>query len=439
MVVGTPEYMAPEQARGEPVDHRADLFSLGSVLYALLYRRPAFPRPDNRGDPAPGQRAGADAGPRSLNPDVPGWLEALIDRLLAKDPADRFQSAAEVADLLEGYLAHLRQPETVPAPALPPFLPPVPAGTPARRGGPALRSGGLLLALALAALGLGGVAWLAAGGGPDAQSQSSPDGLYQDFRDKKPVVDHFYLMGTDWEEYIAYERAGLRVNLPATRKVQRAMRGIGLATNLPVAGDFQITATYELLSAGAPVSDKEVAGVDLYIQRGPEGNRQAQFGRFNTPQGPVYEMKSHYQQTNYKMLRVPTEAIKGQLRLARAGSLLSYLVKDDTTRGEFKELYQTEFGTEPLKFILYEVNPGPEATPVEAHLIDLRIESNIRIQAPSSANPPDLSDPPRGAGRRWLAAVFGLFVILGPALAGCLYLRRRHQAAAVRAGDSRSE
>jgi hypothetical protein len=311
--------------------------------------------------------------------------------------------------------------------------------------------GGLLLALALAALGLGGVAWLAAGGGPEPQRQSSPEVFYQDFRDKKPLVDHFYLMGTDWEKSIAPEGEGLRVNLPATRKVQRPMRGIGLGTNLPVAGDFQITATYELLSADTPVSSNEVAGVDLFVQR-------AHFGRFNTQQGPVYEMGVR---ASSKVQRVPTAATKGQLRLARAGNILSYLVKDDTTQGEFKELYQAEFDTEPLKFILYEVNPGREATPVEARLIDLRLESNMRIQAnppanppdPSGppgpriesnvriqanppANPPDPSGPPRGAGRGWLAAAaaVGLFVILGLALAGWLSLRRRHQATAVRAG-----
>jgi serine/threonine-protein kinase len=125
VVAGTPEYMAPEQARGEPVDHRADLFSLGSVLYACCTGVPPFRGPSTVAILCQvSERAPTPV--RVRNPDVPGWLEALIDRLLAKDPAGRFQSAAEVAASLKGFLAHLRQPETVPAPALPPLLPPVP-------------------------------------------------------------------------------------------------------------------------------------------------------------------------------------------------------------------------------------------------------------------------------------------------------------------------
>jgi serine/threonine protein kinase len=125
VVAGTPEYMAPEQARGEVVDHRADLFSLGSVLYACGTGTPPFRgstalavlRRVSEGEPKP---------IRSVNPEVPAWLEALVARLMAKDPDRRFQTAAEVAALLEGYLAHLAQPATVPAPALVPFPLPLP-------------------------------------------------------------------------------------------------------------------------------------------------------------------------------------------------------------------------------------------------------------------------------------------------------------------------
>ncbi len=118
IIAGTPQYMAPEQARGEPVDARSDLFSLGAVLYAMACGRPPF-----RADSAMAvlKRVCDDRqrSIRELNPDIPDWLEAVIDRLLAKDPADRFQTAALVADLLERGLAHVQQPTVVPRPEIP--------------------------------------------------------------------------------------------------------------------------------------------------------------------------------------------------------------------------------------------------------------------------------------------------------------------------------
>jgi hypothetical protein len=108
--------MAPEQARGEAVDHRADLFSLGGVLYAACTGRPPF-RAD--GTLAVLKRVVEEPHPpvRKINPEVPDWLCAIIDKLLAKDPAARFESAKEVADLLGAHLAYLQQPGQVPKPA----------------------------------------------------------------------------------------------------------------------------------------------------------------------------------------------------------------------------------------------------------------------------------------------------------------------------------
>jgi WD40 repeat protein len=100
MVAGTPMYMAPEQARGETIDHRADLFSLGSVLYAMCSGQPPFRASTTL---AVLKRVAEDT-PRPIReiiPEVPEWLCAIIARLHAKDPADRFQTATEVVEVLE--------------------------------------------------------------------------------------------------------------------------------------------------------------------------------------------------------------------------------------------------------------------------------------------------------------------------------------------------
>ena len=114
-VAGTPQYMAPEQAQGESVDQRADLFALGSTIYAMCTGRAPF-----RGDSGMAViRQVCDVEPpsiRSINPDVPAWLEGIVRKLHAKDPAQRFQSADEVADLLGRCLAHVQQPDQHPQP-----------------------------------------------------------------------------------------------------------------------------------------------------------------------------------------------------------------------------------------------------------------------------------------------------------------------------------
>jgi serine/threonine-protein kinase len=116
VIAGTPQYMAPEQARGETVDHRADLFSLGSVLYALCAGRPPFRASTTM---AVLKRV-CEETPRPLreiNPDIPEWLAAIIAKLQAKNPSERFQSADEVSELLGRCLAHVQQPERFSLPA----------------------------------------------------------------------------------------------------------------------------------------------------------------------------------------------------------------------------------------------------------------------------------------------------------------------------------
>src|SRR5262249_34958147 len=112
-IAGTPMYMAPEQALGQAIDHRADLFSLGSVLYVMCSGRPPFRASTTL---AVLKRVAEDT-PRPIReviPEVPKWLCAIISRLHAKSPADRFPSAQEVANLLARCQAQLSRHGGVP-------------------------------------------------------------------------------------------------------------------------------------------------------------------------------------------------------------------------------------------------------------------------------------------------------------------------------------
>jgi len=98
-LVGTPHYMSPEQCRGERVDERGDLYSLGATYYALLTGQPPYRRE------LPLQvlfaHCSADVpDPRDVDPGIPSVCAAIVQRCMAKDPSDRYQSAAEMlADL----------------------------------------------------------------------------------------------------------------------------------------------------------------------------------------------------------------------------------------------------------------------------------------------------------------------------------------------------
>ena len=99
MVVGTPHYMSPEQATGERVDGRSDIYALGVVLYQMLAGTPPF-----EGESAQSvlmKQATVDPVPiRQLRGEVPAALAAVIARMLAKDPADRYQTAEDVSRAL---------------------------------------------------------------------------------------------------------------------------------------------------------------------------------------------------------------------------------------------------------------------------------------------------------------------------------------------------
>lgn len=161
--LGTPAYMAPEQLRAEKVDPRADLFGLGCVMYYMLTGSSPF---QGR---TPGETIhrilGSPHRPLSeVEPGVPPLLAEIVDRLLQKNPDDRYQSAAEVASLLERLLQQLNQAATDEISALlagssSADLAPAPA--PAMTMTPAGRSrwGALTTLTVVVLAGLAGYAW----------------------------------------------------------------------------------------------------------------------------------------------------------------------------------------------------------------------------------------------------------------------------------------
>ncbi|HET6266530.1 MAG TPA: protein kinase [Acidobacteriota bacterium] len=111
LIMGTPEYMAPEQVAGSKVDERADIYSLGIILYELFTGRVPF-----TGDSAIAvgfmQVKDAPAPPRTINPQLPASIEAVILKALEKNPAHRQHSVAEVkADLERALLPTTSEPQ----------------------------------------------------------------------------------------------------------------------------------------------------------------------------------------------------------------------------------------------------------------------------------------------------------------------------------------
>jgi serine/threonine-protein kinase len=104
LVIGTPEYMSPEQLLGDPVDARADIYSLGCILYQMLTGEPAFAA-ESREQMIRRRLHETPPHVREVLPALPRRLDTLIVHMLARSPADRLASAAEARDQLDPALA----------------------------------------------------------------------------------------------------------------------------------------------------------------------------------------------------------------------------------------------------------------------------------------------------------------------------------------------
>jgi serine/threonine protein kinase len=101
LVIGTPEFMSPEQLLGDPIDARSDLYALGCIMHLMLTAAPAFDAP-TREQMIKRRLSENPPHAQALDPGIPDAIDRVIMRLLARTPDDRFSSAAEVRDALSG-------------------------------------------------------------------------------------------------------------------------------------------------------------------------------------------------------------------------------------------------------------------------------------------------------------------------------------------------
>jgi len=415
VVAGTPEYMAPEQARGEAVDHRADLFSLGSVLYAMCTGMPPF-----RGSSAVAVlRRVSDEEPkpvRPLNPDVPAWLEAVITRLMAKDPADRFQSAAEVAALLEGYLAHLRQPTLITAPELPPS-----PAQPQREGSdPDLRIGvaswfrrprRLTVLVLVAVVGL--VSSVVLLGTTTQEGPRPAQEFFYDFRGGRQPPPCFMPLGPDAHDLVRPEAKGLRITLPADRPQTDP---VGLELTSTIKGHCEITVGYEILQAERPKAGYGV-GFEFFVETAtPTREGLGLYRVVRAKEGEVYMVSRNTTENGkrqYKQKYVPAASRSGWLRLTRTGTEATLLAAEADS-DDFRELCRYDLGAEDLTRVRLTAYVGYDRSAVDVRVLDLRIRADGLVvdQGLDTPMASEAGGPTRSSG--WLAAggIIGLAVLL---------------------------
>jgi hypothetical protein len=247
--------------------------------------------------------------------------------------------------------------------------------------------------------------------------------IYQDFRGSRPLVPELAMDGGDADRVAHPEEEGLRITMPATR---RNNGPVGARLTFPLAGDFEITGTYELLSADPPAKGNGV-GIALNLATDPELRNFAKLGRFlRVKQGSVFLAESWNKDRpgNYRAQPEPTQTRTGKLRLMREGSTLYYLVTDGPG-DNFRELHRDkEFGTDELRLLRFVVNNSGSPAGVDARLVDLKIRYGQAVPSPPAP-------AAAASSRKWLLATGLLVLFLAlAALFGWLSVRRRRPSTA---------
>jgi hypothetical protein len=464
-LAGTPQYMAPEQARGEGMDRRADLFSLGSVLYAMCTGQPAFA---GESTVEVIRRVCDDTPPpiSGRNPEVPPWLVEIIERLHRKQPSERFQSAAEVADLLERHLARLEDS------SLPPVVHDWASDTPTAAGAAILRrvarsrwTGSIFLVLLGAALAFEGMRFFAPSANPGQEpgraERAEPKAAVPVAREADrptkgaraavvqapqatpprppiPVLDESRLRQTYGQSFLdkKYDFRRLRISAPggATTLVRPDSRGVritippkfggsvAIETKFAIHGDFDLRASYEILSTPKPLVGFGV-GPELLVKPRGGWDKLASLSRFARPKDTVYSASFVRRVEEEKKVSgnwPTTSTTKGTLRLVRTGPIVHYLVAEGNKPG-FRPIYQVEFGDEDLEMARLAAVTGGSLAAVDVLWKDIEVRAEALPGLPDTATASDRSP--------WrLLSVIGTVVVLAGMAVWLLAAAQRRKA-----------
>jgi prepilin-type N-terminal cleavage/methylation domain-containing protein len=396
VAAGTPHYMAPEQARCEPIDPRVDLFGLGGVMYAMCTGHPPF-----RAETALAVlRRVCEDTPRSIradHPAVPAWLEAIIAKLLAKDPAARFQTAAEVKELLGKCLVYFERPTDAP---------PFPCEGEHRRW-PGLGRRGRVAAVMFLALVAGLVATVAGGltsvsgflAGASAE-EVNVDFTRQSY-DRWLFRPEAGIDGGRWDT----RSNGLHASVPKGQPSRGPLRFRGL---MHLEGDFEIVTDFEIISLPQPAEPPPKATV-----QDPTNNIEifmhapdvmVTVFRDNRPSGEGWGFYAHSPEGGSTLRHFPATGKSGRLGVRRAGNQLTFLHSgvDDT----LVEMETVTFSTEPIAELGLQALAlrSPDAIDVRFNRLSIKADKIVRLEKPPSTG--------WGSGT-WLTLAAVLAVLIG--------------------------
>ena len=423
-IAGTPYYMSPEQARGEAIDYRSDLFSLGSVLYAMCTGRSPF---RSRTTVGVLHRIcyASHRDVREIENGVSDDLAGVINRLLAKEPAERFQSAEEVADVIAKLLAARQQPVRIKvnhSPDAPPsslrredyrdgsrqattrhrilhlgWLP-----TWAKRCLAAASLVGAVAVVLVILLGIrvpngsslpnvsperpGSDFQVAPGPAPVANSdvvdQRTTDTPGQEFtfsfRKSRFDPEIFVPTGVNSPyaaSLIVPEHKGLRITIPAAQAADKPR--LGFAPTLELHGDVEVTASYEILPTEPAQSEArcganiEIVTIDTLasasLRRSCCSGEKALYSAAWKATGETLAGET-------SEVLCPAEGSGGKLRIARHGEFVLFLVAEDEGN-DFRELHRIKFGTEPIGSVQFEAVAEKARGPVDIRWCDVALRA----------------------------------------------------------------